>query len=665
MKISKLKNLVISSTFILPFAVISAACATKADPFAVISAACATKADFDESALKEFLIIPLAKELNSQNNRNNKIKMYMHNDVAYVGIKEFLRSISTIIKHDKLTFSFNNDKVKLVLKTDLDEKNNPSLIVDYKSKKIIVSNYKFFTEILKKYERGEEKLKISFLKRENQNLNQEFEFDLKKYNIDILKGKDDLYLPQILLNQVILNESNIQTYFNEDVFNIFRFAESLTGFGSITLKMSPKNNVKNIPDGLKNFQLKYYPFLFDYYYGIKLDKNKSYKEFFNNYKTDILSNDSDTHYLSTKKIISDLDDLHTAYKLDGYYDKSRDLSSKQIANKTRTNGQIEIGNHLQKYYFKNNTEYQNVYTSDNKTSVISFKAFEEDSASHIEKSLKEAKEKGVKNIVFNLTLNGGGFIGAAFEIMGFMTDKPFKSYTYNPLSGEKKIELIQSKYPKYDFNYYVLTSPYAFSAGNIFPQMVKDNNVGKVIGYKTFGGASAISYAILPTGDIIQLSSNTVFTDKHFRTTEFGIEPNFKFKYDLSKNPEKLYDLTNIQNIVNNISQGKFDDVIEVKESDPETKSEHKTSKNNPHMTSNLIPRDSSKKHFSLNSNSSTIENKSGNISKLSAKPVNMSNNVKIAIILSTVVIAILAIAISVYFVIRKQKRKLNLKNEI
>nr|WP_307908492.1 hypothetical protein [Mycoplasmopsis bovis] len=44
--------------------------------------------------------------------------------------------------------------------------------------------------------------------------------------------------------------------------------------------------------------------------------------------------------------------------------------------------------------------------------------------------------------------------------------------------------------------------------------------------------------------------------------------------------------MTNIQNIVNNISQGKFDDVIEVKESEPETKSEHKTSKNNPHMNS-------------------------------------------------------------------------------
>ncbi len=136
MKISKIRNLVISPAFILPFT--------------VISATCETKADFDESALKDFLIIPLAKELNGQIDRNSKIKMYMHNDVAYVGIKEFLRSISTIIKHDKLTFSFNNDKVKLVLKTDPDEKNNPSLTVDYKLKKIIVSNYKFFREILKK-----------------------------------------------------------------------------------------------------------------------------------------------------------------------------------------------------------------------------------------------------------------------------------------------------------------------------------------------------------------------------------------------------------------------------------------------------------------------------------------------------------------------------------
>ncbi|WP_429993979.1 S41 family peptidase, partial [Mycoplasmopsis bovis] len=66
------------------------------------------------------------------------------------------------------------------------------------------------------------------------------------------------------------------------------------------------------------------------------------------------------------------------------------------------------------------------------------------------KALKEAKSKGVKNIIFNVTLNGGGYIGAAYEIMGFLTDKPLKVWTYNPLSGEKKIEIIKSKKPKYN-----------------------------------------------------------------------------------------------------------------------------------------------------------------------------------------------------------------------
>ncbi len=58
-------------------------------------------------------------------------------------------------------------------------------------------------------------------------------------------------------------------------------------------------------------------------------------------------------------------------------------------------------------------------TPDGQTSVISFKKFEEDSATHIEKALKEAKSKGVKNIIFNVTLNGGGYIGVCLWNNGF------------------------------------------------------------------------------------------------------------------------------------------------------------------------------------------------------------------------------------------------------
>ncbi len=545
MKIKKLKSLFITSCTI--------------SPLISISATSNSNSNTDISSnLKEFNLIPLAKELNREP-KQAKVKMYLHNDVAYIGIQEFLKTISKVVKNENINFSFNGDKVVLTYKTATDSSNPLTLTVDYTKQKIFVSNYKFFVEILRNFERGEEKLDIDFLKSENKNSILNFEYDLKKYEIDILKDKNDLYLPQILLNQILLNESNVQTYFNGEVLNLFRFSESLQGLGSIILKQSAKNNDKNIPNRLKEFQSKYFSFLLDYYYGLKSESNDSYKGFIEKYKSQITHTNSDTHYLSTRKIVNDLDDLHSAYILDGYYSKNPYVIKQPIPLNKRVSDSHKLGDELGKLYFKNNIEYSNVYTPDGRTSVISFKKFEEDSAMHIEKALKEAKSKGVKNIIFNVTLNGGGYIGVAYEIMGFLTNQSFNVWTTNPLSGEKKVETIKSRKSKYDFNYFVLTAPVSFSAGNIFPQLVRDNNLGKIIGYDTFGGSSAIGYYILPTGDIIQLSSNTVFTNKNFETTEFGVKPDYPFDENIETGAKNLYDLKYLQDFVNNISKKEID----------------------------------------------------------------------------------------------------------
>ncbi|UOC57797.1 S41 family peptidase [Mycoplasmopsis bovis] len=544
MKIKKLKSLFIASCTIAPLISLSATSNINSDTSV-------------SSKLKEFDLILLARELNREP-KQAKVKMYLHNDVAYIGIQEFLKTISKVVKNENINFSFNGDKVVLTYKTATDSSNPLTLTADYTKQKIFVSNYKFFVEILRNFERGEEKLDIDFLKSENKNSILNFEYDLKKYNIEILKDGVDLYLPQVLLNQVFLNESNIQTYFNGEVLNIFKFAESLQGSGPIWLKKSDKNNNKAIPEGLRKFQYQYFPFLLDHYYGIKLSDNSSYINFLKKYEADILSS-NDKHYLATKQIIKDLDDLHSAFILDGYFDKSDNILKLFPQNRERVHKHLQLQNKLASVYFKNNYEYTNVYTPDSQTSVISFKKFEEDSAMHIEKALKEAKSKGVKNIIFNVTLNGGGYIGAAYEIMGFLTDKPFKVWTYNPLSGEKKIEIIKSKKPKYNFNYFVLTAPVSFSAGNIFPQLVRDNNLGKIIGYDTFGGSSAIGYYILPTGDIIQLSSNTVFTNKNFETTEFGVKPDYPFDENIETGAKNLYDLKYLQDFIKNISKKEID----------------------------------------------------------------------------------------------------------
>ncbi|SBO45025.1 carboxy-terminal protease [Mycoplasmopsis agalactiae] len=545
MKLKKLKHIFLASCVTAPFIGLSAIVNNSSN-------------NEISSKLNEFDLIPLAKELNRQP-KNKKVKMYMHNDVPYIGIKEFLDAVSKIVKNENIEYSFDVKKVVLTYKTDKEGKNSLKIVIDYDKQKITVSDYSFFISILRNHERGEEKLDIEFLKSENKNLTKEFEYDLRKYDIFILKDKSDLYLPQILLNQIFLNESNIQTYFNGEVLNLFRFVESLSGSGYFYLRQSIKNNETSIPSGLKEFQAKYFSFLLDHYYGIKFNEdetmNESYKGFIETYKNRITHTNSDIHYLTTREIIRDLDDSHTAYILDGYYSKNNEVLKHPIKSNKRITDRFNLGEKLGKLYFKSNIEYQNVFTPDGKTSVISFKAFEENSAVSIEKSLNEAKEKGIKNIIFNVTHNGGGYIGAAYEIMGFLSDKPFNVWTHNPLTGENKIETIKSKKTKYDFNYFVLTAPFSFSAGNIFPQLVRDNNLGKIIGYDTFGGSSAIGYYILPTGDIIQLSSNTVFTDKNFKTTEFGISPDYPFKENIETGAKNLYDLDYLQKFVNDINK--------------------------------------------------------------------------------------------------------------
>nr|VZR98095.1 putative CtpA-like serine protease [Mycoplasma feriruminatoris] len=489
--------------------------------------------------LKEYNLGSLTKDVKEMTKK--KIKLHLHKDVAYVSVKEFLDSIAPIIKHDLVKHEYKNNKATVTLNSK-----TPNLKVefDYKTQDIIVSDNSIFMELLKDKERGEEKLKLEFQDIKNENPIKEFKFHLRDYGIEMLKD-DDIYLPIVLLNQIFLSDSNIQLYFNQEEVNIFRFAETLTNFiNTVNLKGTKISERNIIPKDLRIFQYKYLGFLFDHYYGIKLKNNKFYKDYFKNYEKWILSDSTDKHYLATKQLIADLDDPHSAFVLDGYFNKGEEYKRTPIESKSKENRYKKWNDtlHLLANHDPNKIEYQNMYLSDNKTSVISFKKFEETSAQHIEKSLKQAQEKGIENIIFNVTQNGGGFIGAAYEIMGFLTDKPFKVYNYNPLSKEQKVETIKSKYNKFNFNYYILTSPYSFSAGNIFPQIAKDNKVAKLIGYKTFGGASSIGYFILPTGDIIQLSTNNVFTSSKFRSLEFGVKPDVMLEGNVETNAKDLYE---------------------------------------------------------------------------------------------------------------------------
>ena len=84
MKIKKLKSLFIASCTIAPLISLSATSNINSDTSV-------------SSKLKEFDLILLARELNREP-KQAKVKMYLHNDVAYIGIQEFLKTISKVVK---------------------------------------------------------------------------------------------------------------------------------------------------------------------------------------------------------------------------------------------------------------------------------------------------------------------------------------------------------------------------------------------------------------------------------------------------------------------------------------------------------------------------------------------------------------------------------------
>ncbi|MCK8461570.1 hypothetical protein MZO39_00845 [Mycoplasma capricolum subsp. capricolum] len=250
-------------------------------------------------SLKEYKLNSLTKDIKTMTKK--KINLHLHKDVAYVSVKEFLDSIEPIIKFNDIKHEFKNNKTTITLNSKIP---NLKIEFDYKTQDIIVSNNNIFTEILKNKERGEEKLNLEFQNLKNENPNTQFKYHLKDYDIEMLKDQKDIYLPIVLLNQIFLNESNIQVYFNDDEVNIFRFAETLSNFINIVNLKGLKSNQKTtIPKNLKEFQYNYLGFLFDHYYGIKLKDNKFYRNYFQSYRNWIISDSNDKHYLATKQFL--------------------------------------------------------------------------------------------------------------------------------------------------------------------------------------------------------------------------------------------------------------------------------------------------------------------------------------------------------------------------
>ena len=156
-----------------------------------------------------------------------------------------------------------------------------------------------------------------------------------------------------------------------------------------------------------------------------------------------------------------------------------------------------------------------------------------------------AKEKIVKNVVVDLTTNGGGEIATMPYLMAFFSDDPIyaikdvhngvtREYHYKvDLNGDGKFGDAGDTY-KGKFNFYFLTSSFSFSCGNCLPGMAKDAGA-KIIGETSGGGTSPVGVYFDALGTFFNLSNHYDMCykiDGKYTQNDAGITLDHAFPYN-------------------------------------------------------------------------------------------------------------------------------------
>jgi hypothetical protein len=130
---------------------------------------------------------------------------------------------------------------------------------------------------------------------------------------------------------------------------------------------------------------------------------------------------------------------------------------------------------------------------------------------------KAQADPEVKNLIIDISANGGGSADIVMAMTSLMLDKSYLSED-NSLTGQFSITEYEvdrnfdrvfdekDRDVHYDLNFAVLTSGTSFSCGNLFPSILKDNGV-PVMGLTSGGGACAIQAMCTADGFAFQISS--------------------------------------------------------------------------------------------------------------------------------------------------------------
>ena len=401
-------------------------------------------------------------------------------------------------------------------------------------------------------------------------------YKLNDYGFDIFFKDGKCLVPLSIMNTIFLSPDYYNIYYNgEKYYGIYYDITSLDKetYNEIkTCKLNNEEQTKALREETYN-QLR---FVMDYYYGLKEYKNiESFDTLLDEYKEDILSLDIEKNREAYFKFfVNELDELHTRLGAYSFYNDASikpDNWNPDKTSLTRIKYKL-VQSYLQdlrpedfdfdspSYETKGQTLF--IYMPSFNTGSIeelnSIDSYKYDSYECIKRGLSMIDHSTIRNVVLDLSLNGGGNVAALFRALGFLSDNSIDYTNYNAIFQSRESILIDvdsngdgsfDDKDSYSYlNWYILTSYNTFSAANSFAALAKSMGAF-IIGQKTGGGMCSVLPIVLADSTTVEMSSAEACQmikeeDGTYSYIEGGVDVDFELSY------EKFYDYSYIDSLI-------------------------------------------------------------------------------------------------------------------
>lgn len=152
------------------------------------------------------------------------------------------------------------------------------------------------------------------------------------------------------------------------------------------------------------------------------------------------------------------------------------------------------------------------YMVDDSTAIISVTRFAEATAREVRQAADSLSRLGMKNLILDLSNNGGGYLGSAYELASEFLDKDEPVVYTQGLHSRPQYFAAERKGTIPVNRLVVMVDQYSASASEILAGAIQDNDRGLIVGRRTFGKGLVQRPFPFPDGSMIRLTIARYYT---------------------------------------------------------------------------------------------------------------------------------------------------------